>query len=223
MSKPVKDQTDKTALPQVFQDVPQEYLQMPAARKGAKIGLFGGSFNPPHAGHVLVAELALERLGLDQVWWMVTPGNPLKDVSELAQLSRRIALSEDLISDKRIHVTAFEVSYQVRYTADTLALVRKHNLDKHLVWVMGADNLMNFHHWQEWDEIARTYPIAVINRPGSNMAAEDSVMAQQFSAARLPEADAAKLATQQAPAWVFIHGPQSELSSTQLREQQAGS
>jgi nicotinate-nucleotide adenylyltransferase len=111
----------------------------------------------------------------------------------------------------------------VRYTADTLALVRQHNPDKHLVWVMGADNLMNFHHWQEWDEIARTYPIAVINRPGSNMAAEDSVMAQQFSAARLPEADAAKLATQQAPAWVFIHGPQSELSSTQLREQQAGS
>ncbi len=223
MSKSVKDPADKTALPQAFQDVAQDYLRMPVAAAGAKIGLFGGSFNPPHAGHVLVAELALERLGLDQLWWMVTPGNPLKDVSELEPLSRRIALSEDLISDKRIHVTAFEASYQVRYTADTLALVRQHNPDKHLVWVMGADNLMNFHHWQEWDEIARTYPIAVINRPGSNMAAEDSVMAQQFSAARLPEADAAKLATQQAPAWVFIHGPQSELSSTQLREQQAGS
>ena len=223
MSKFVKEPADKTALPQAFQDVAQGYLHMPVAPVGAKIGLFGGSFNPPHAGHVLVAELALERLGLDQLWWMVTPGNPLKDASELAPLSSRIALSEDLISDKRIHVTAFEASYQVRYTADTLALVRQHNPDKHLVWVMGADNLMNFHHWQEWDEIARTYPIAVINRPGSNMAAEDSVMAQQFSAARLPEADAAKLATQQAPAWVFIHGPQSELSSTQLREQQAGS
>ncbi len=223
MSKSVKDSADETVLPQAFQDVAQGYLHMPVAPVGAKIGLFGGSFNPPHAGHVLVAELALERLGLDQLWWMVTPGNPLKDVSELAPLSRRIALSEDLISDKRIHVTAFEASYQVRYTADTLALVRQHNPDKHLVWVMGADNLMNFHHWQEWEEIARTYPIAVINRPGSNMAAEDSVMAQQFSAARLPEADAAKLATQQAPAWVFIHGPQSELSSTQLREQQAGS
>ena len=223
MSKSVKDSADETVLPQAFQDVAQGYLHMPVAPVGAKIGLFGGSFNPPHAGHVLVAELALERLGLDQLWWMVTPGNPLKDASELAPLSRRIALSEDLISDKRIHVTAFEASYQVRYTADTLALVRQHNPDKHLVWVMGADNLMNFHHWQEWDEIARTYPIAVINRPGSNMAAADSVMAQQFSAARLPEADAAKLATQQAPAWVFIHGPQSELSSTQLREQQAGS
>lgn len=223
MSKSVKEPADKTALPQAFQDVAKEYLHMPVAPVGAKIGLFGGSFNPPHAGHVLVAELALERLGLDQLWWMVTPGNPLKDASELAPLSRRIALSEDLISDKRIHVTAFEASYQVRYTADTLALVRQHNPDKHLVWVMGADNLMNFHHWQEWDEIAHTYPIAVINRPGSNMAAEDSVMAQQFSAARLPEADATKLATQQAPAWVFIHGPQSELSSTQLREQQAGS
>lgn len=223
MSKPVKDQSDKAALPQAFQDVAKEYLRMPVAQAGAKIGLFGGSFNPPHAGHVLVAELAIERLGLDQLWWMVTPGNPLKNVSELAPLSKRIALSEGLISDKRIRVTAFEASYRVRYTADTLALVRQHNPDKHLVWVMGADNLMNFHHWQEWDEIAGTYPIAVINRPGSNMAAEDSVMAQQFSAARLLEADAAKLATQQAPAWVFIHGPQSELSSTQLREQQAGS
>lgn len=223
MSKSVKEPVDKTALPQAFQDVAQGYLHMPVAPVGAKIGLFGGSFNPPHAGHVLVAELALQRLGLDQLWWMVTPGNPLKDVSELAPLSKRITLSEELITDKRIHVTAFEASYQVRYTADTLALVRQHNPDKHLVWVMGADNLMNFHHWQEWDEIARTYPIAVINRPGSNMAAEDSVMAQQFSAARLPEADAAELATQQAPAWVFIHGPQSELSSTQLREQQAGS
>ena len=223
MSKSVKDQTDKTALPQAFQDVAKQYLHMPVAPKGAKIGLFGGSFNPPHAGHVLVAELALERLRLDQVWWMVTPGNPLKDVSELAPLAKRIALSEELITDKRIHVTAFEVSYQVRYTADTLALVRKNNPDVHLVWIMGADNLMNFHHWQEWDEIARTYPVAVINRPGSNMAAEDSVMAQQFSAARLPETDAAKLATMQAPAWVFIHGPQSELSSTQLREQQSGS
>ncbi len=223
MSKSVKDPADKTALPQAFQDVAQDYLHMPVAPVGAKIGLFGGSFNPPHAGHVLVAELALERLGLDQLWWMVTPGNPLKDASELAPLFRRIALSEDLITDKRIRVTAFEASYQVRYTADTLALVRQHNPDKHLVWVMGADNLRNFHHWQEWDEIARTYPIAVINRPGSNMAAEDSVMAQQFSAARLPEAYAVMLATQQAPAWVFIHGPQSELSSTQLREQQAGS
>ena len=195
---------------------------MPAARKGAKIGLFGGSFNPPHAGHVLVAELALERLGLDQVWWMVTPGNPLKDVRELAPLSKRIALSEALMRDKRIHVTAFEAVYHVRYTADTLALVRKHNPDMHLVWIMGADNLMNFHHWQEWDEIARTYPIAVINRPGSNMAAEDSVMAQQFDAARLPETEASRLAVTPAPAWVFIHGPQSDLSSTQLRRQTAG-
>ncbi len=209
-----------TDIPQAFQDVPQCYLQMPLVRKGQKIGLFGGSFNPPHAGHVLVAELALERLGLDQVWWMVTPGNPLKDVSELAPLRERIALSEALITDKRIHVTAFEVSYQLRYTADTLALVRSHYPDIHPVWIMGADNLMGFHHWQEWEAIARSYPIAVINRPGSNMAAEDSVMAQQFSAARLPETQAAQLATMRAPAWVFIRGPQSDLSSTQLRRQE---
>lgn len=222
MPTPKTDKVKITDFPDAFKDVPSRYLQMPVAQKGEKIGLFGGSFNPPHAGHVLVAELALERLKLDQIWWMVTPGNPLKDVSELARLSERISLSEQLITDKRIHVTAFEASFQVRYTADTLALVRKHNPDMHLVWIMGADNLNNFHHWQEWDEIARTYPIAVINRPSANMAAEDSVMAQEFISARLPETDAAKLALMQAPAWVFIHGPQSELSSTQLRRQKSG-
>ncbi|WP_439271897.1 nicotinate-nucleotide adenylyltransferase [Pseudochrobactrum sp. HB0163] len=209
-----------TDIPQAFQDVPQHYLQMPPVRKGQKIGLFGGSFNPPHAGHVLVAELALERLALDQIWWMVTPGNPLKDVRELASLRERIAMSEALISDKRIYVTAFEASYQVRYTADTLALVRLSCPDIYPVWIMGADNLAGFHHWQEWQAIVRSLPIAVINRPGSNMAAEDSVMAQQFRSARVPETQAAQLATKPAPAWVFIRGPQSDLSSTQLRQRE---
>lgn len=215
------DDARLTETAQAFQDVPAHYLHMPKTVKGEKIGLFGGSFNPPHAGHVLVAELALERLKLDQIWWMVTPGNPLKDTRALAPLKQRISLSEQLIRDQRIHVTAFEAMYKIRYTADTLALVRHQRPDAHLVWIMGADNLMGFHHWQEWDKIVRNYPVAVINRPGSNMAAEDSVMAQQFHAARLPETSAAQLATQQAPAWVFIHGPQSDLSSTQLREQQA--
>lgn len=221
MTKPMTDKAKKSDINKVFKDIPSRYLQMPSVKKDAKIGLFGGSFNPPHAGHVLVAELALERLELDQIWWLVTPGNPLKDTRELAPLRERIDLSEQLITDKRIHVTAFEASLQVRYTADTLGLVREHNPDVHLVWIMGADNLNNFHHWQEWDEIARTYPIAVINRPGANMAAEDSVMAQQFGIARLPENAAASLPLCQAPAWVFIHGPQSALSSTQLRRQQA--
>lgn len=219
----------KTSDIEAFKRIPPRYLQMPdvkadgksGEKNGLKIGLFGGSFNPPHAGHVLVAELALERLKLDQIWWMVTPGNPLKDSGALAPLYERIELSEKLITDKRMRVTAFEASFQVRFTADTLGLVRKHYPDAHLVWIMGADNLDSFHHWQEWDEIVRTYPIAVINRPGSNFAAENSVMAQQFSAARLPEAEAARLPLCKAPAWVFIHGPQSELSSTQLRRQQA--
>lgn len=216
------DKSQKTAIDTAFKTVPSRYMQMPDVKKGAKIGLFGGSFNPPHAGHVLVAELALERLQLDQIWWMVTPGNPLKDWRELAPLQQRIELSEQLITDQKVIVTAFEASYQVRYTADTLALVREHHPDARLVWIMGADNLDTIHHWQEWEKIVKTYPIAVINRPGANLAAENSVMAQQFASARLPEIQAAQLAVQPAPAWVFIHGRQSDLSSTQLRQQQNG-
>lgn len=208
--------TDRAA---AFKAVAPHYLHMPASRKGERIGLFGGSFNPPHAGHVLVAELALERLKLDQVWWIVTPGNPLKDASELMPLAERIASSEKLLTDPRIHVTAFEAAHDLRYTADMLKLVRAQLPDRHLVWIMGADNLAGFHRWQEWEEIAQNYPIAVINRPGANMAAEESVMAQQFAQARLAETQAEQLVTMAAPAWVFIHGPQSELSSTQLRRQ----
>lgn len=200
-------------------DIDAAYLQMPDIDKGMKVGLFGGSFNPPHDGHRLVAELALDRLELDQLWWMVTPGNPLKGHDELAPLAERIALSEKVAKDPRIKVTAFEASYQLRYTADTLSLIRQHNPDAHFVWIMGADNLHGFHHWQEWQKIAQSFPIAVINRPGSDGVDLDSVMAQQFKAARIGEERAAELALMPPPAWVFIRGPQSPLSSTQLRMQ----
>lgn len=203
----------------IYSGVDAGYLQMPASSKGARIGLFGGSFNPPHAGHRLVAELALDRLELDQLWWIVTPGNPLKDASELAPLAERLGLSEKIADDPRIKVTAFEASYEVRYTADTLDLIRQYNPDRHFVWVMGADNLGGFHHWQEWEKIAHSLPIAVINRPGSNDADEGSVMAQRFGFARISEDRAQELALLPPPAWVFLRGAQSDLSSTQLRKQ----
>ena len=184
-----------------------------------QIGLFGGSFNPPHQGHALVAEIALRKLGLDQLWWMVTPGNPLKSRRELAPLAERIALSEHLATDPRIKVTAFEASYNVRYTADTLALVRSRNKGVDFVWVMGADNLAQFHHWQNWREIAMTMPIAVIDRPGSTLSLVSSVMAKTFDYARIDEREAARLARMRTPAWTFIHGPRSSLSSSAIRTQ----
>ena len=131
-------------------DLPARYLRMPHAERGMQVGLFGGSFNPPHAGHALVAEIALRRLDLDQLWWMVTPGNPLKSVRELAPLGERIRLSERIAGDPRVKVTAFEASHNVRYTADTLALVKARNPGVDFVWVMGADNLRAFHQWQRW-------------------------------------------------------------------------
>lgn len=199
--------------------VNHRYLRMPYVESGMKVGLFGGSFNPPHQGHALVAEIALRRLGLDQLWWMVTPGNPLKSKRELAPLDKRIALSEQIAENPRIKVTAFEASYNVRYTADTLALVRARNQGVNFVWVMGADNLAQFHQWQNWHEIAMTMPIAVIDRPGSTLSLVSSVMAKTFDYARIDEREASRLARMRAPAWTFIHGPRSSLSSSAIRAQ----
>ena len=191
---------------------------MPHVEKGMQVGLFGGSFNPPHGGHALVAEIALRRLALDQLWWMVTPGNPLKNTRELAPLSERLRRSEEIALDPRIKVTAFELRHHVRYTADTLALVKARNPGVDFVWIMGADNLKDFHRWQRWRQIAMTFPIAVIDRPGSTLSFLSSVMAKTFDYARIDEGDAPRLARMKAPAWTFIHGPRSSLSSTALRK-----
>jgi nicotinate-nucleotide adenylyltransferase len=193
------------------------YLRMPYVESGMAVGLFGGSFNPPHEGHVLVAETALRRLGLDQLWWMVTPGNPLKDRNNLAPLAERIAWSEKIAENPRIKVTAFEQKLGQSYTARTLEIVRALNRDVRFVWVMGADNLKNFHRWQNWRKIVGTFPIAVVDRPGSTLAYLSSRMARTFGYARVDEDDAGTLAFRRAPAWTFIHGPRSPLSSTALR------
>lgn len=181
------------------------------------VGLFGGSFNPAHQGHLLVAEIALRRLGLDQLWWMVTPGNPLKNRSQLAPLEERLAGCETLAEDPRIKVTAFEQALGTSYTARTLEYVRARNPDVNFIWIMGADNLASFDRWQRWRKIATTFPIAVIDRPGSTLAYLSSKMARTFDYARVDEEDAGVLWRKKAPAWTFIHGPRSTLSSTALR------
>ena len=190
---------------------------MPHVEKGMQVGLFGGSFNPPHGGHALVAEIALRRLALDQLWWMVTPGNPLKNTRELASLSQRLRQSEEIARDPRIKVTAFELRHHVRYTADTLALIGAKNPGVDFVWIMGADNLRDFHRWQRWREIATTFPMAVVDRPGATLSFLSSVVAKTFDFARVDEADAPRLARMKAPAWTFIHGPRSLVSSTAIR------
>ena len=197
------------------------YLRMPHVERGMKVGLFGGSFNPPHAGHVLVAEIALRRLGLHQLWWMVSPGNPLKDHSDLEALEARVEASAAMVEDPRIKVTGFEAVYGLRYTAETLRFLQRYNPGIHFVWVMGADNLAGFHRWQDWRGIANTFPIAVIDRPGSTLSYLSAPMAKVFSRHRMDETDARLLPTARAPAWTFIHGPRSMLSSTAIRKARA--
>ena len=198
-------------------DIPARYLRFPHTEKGMAVGLFGGSFNPPHAGHALVAEIALRRLRLDQLWWMVTPGNPLKSTRELAPLAERIAQSEKIAPGPRVKVTAFEAAFRLRFSADTIDLVQARNPGVHFVWIMGADGLRDFHRWERWRHIARSIPIAVIDRPGATLAFLSSVLAKTFDHARLDEDEAGRLARTRPPAWTFIHGPRSSLSSTALR------
>ena len=187
-----------------------------------EVALLGGSFNPPHAGHALVAEIALRRLALDQLWWIVTPGNPLKSARELAPLVQRIVLSEKIARNPKIKVTAFEAAHHVRYTADTLALIKARNPGVDFVWIMGADSLRDFHRWQRWREIVLTFPIAVIDRPGATLSFLSSVVAKTFDYARVDEGDAPLLARMRAPAWTFVHGPRSSLSSTAIRKAAKG-
>lgn len=200
----------------------RRYLTMPHVERGMVVGLFGGSFNPPHEGHLLVAEIALRRLNLDQLWWMVTPGNPLKSRRELASLRDRIAMSEELIDDPRIKVTAFEQNLGGSYTADTLSHVRIRNRSVHFIWIMGADSLRTFHQWQKWQSIVATFPIAVIDRPGATLSFLSAKMSRTFDYARIDEEDAGILWRKPAPAWTFIHGPRSAISSTSLRARRKG-
>ena len=202
---------------ELYPGVARKYLRMPHVEPGMVVGLFGGSFNPPHEGHQLVTEIAIRRLELDQLWWIVTPGNPLKDTSGLPPLSERIAWSEAINQDPRVKITAFEASHDVRFTADTLAIVKRYNPGVRFVWIMGADNLATFHRWQNWRDIALTYPVAVIDRPGSTLSYLSSKMAKTFDYARIDETDAALLPTLPAPAWTFLHGPRSPVSSTAIR------
>ncbi|WP_420393403.1 nicotinate-nucleotide adenylyltransferase [Acuticoccus sp.] len=198
-------------------DLAAELLRVPPVAAGQRVALFGGSFNPPHAGHRAVADAALRRLALDWVWWIVTPGNPLKSSGELASLAHRVAAAEATAAHPRIRVTAFEAAIGTRYSADLVAYLGKRLPHVRLVWLMGADNLAELHRWQEWRTIVQCVPMAVVDRPGASLKALSSPAARTFAAARWPERCAAALADATPPAWVFLHAPLDPSSSTALR------
>jgi nicotinate-nucleotide adenylyltransferase len=184
---------------------------------GMRIGLLGGSFNPPHIAHRAISLFAIKRLKLDRVWWLVSPGNPLKDHAALHDLDERADAARRMANDPRIDVTCLEAVIGTRYTADTITYLRRRTSGLRLVWIMGADNLAQFHRWQNWRRIASEVPIAVIDRPPQSFRAMATPAAQALGRYRLPENQAARLADQRAPAWVFLTGMKSNLSSTGLR------
>lgn len=193
-------------------------VRTPFVPAGQRIGVMGGSFNPPHEGHARVAETALRRLNLDQLWWLVTPGNPLKAHGGLAPLSERMAACRALAKGPRMHVTAFERELGTPYTAATLAFLKRRYPAATFVWVMGADNLAGFHRWQDWRGIARAHAIAVVDRPGWRLRAMASRAAQAQWRHRLPEERARLMARPGSPArWTLLTTRLSEESSTRLR------
>ncbi len=189
----------------------------PLASAGMRIGLLGGSFNPPHAAHRLISLTALKRLGLTQVWWMVTPGNPLKNHADLLPLPERIRLSRQIARDSRIKITAFEAGIGTTYTAAALRFLRRRYPRVRFVWLMGADNLAGFHRWNEWRFIFDLMPIAIEDRPEWRYRALASPASHSFALFRVPERAAGVLPDLTPPAWCYLSGPLSKLSSTALR------
>lgn len=186
------------------------------ALPGQRIGLLGGSFDPPHAGHLHITEMAMRRFGLDRVWWLVSPGNPLKAHGP-APLADRIAAARRLTDDPRIVVTGIEARLGTRRTADTLAALQSRWPGVRFVWLMGSDNLIQFSRWDRWQGIAARVPIGVIARPGSRTAARFARAATILGRDRLPEHRARELPDAIPPAWVLINVPMTALSSSAIR------
>ena len=180
--------------------------------------MLGGSFNPAHGGHLHISRLALQRLGLDEIWWLISPQNPLKPPIGMAPFAERLAQAREVAAeDRRIIVTGIEAELGSTYTADTLKALRRRFPRARFVWVMGGDNLAQFPYWDRWQEIFRTVPIAVFARPGVGLKPLAGLAARRFAGARLPVAAARRLALMPPPAWVFFHTRLDPRSATRIR------
>jgi nicotinate-nucleotide adenylyltransferase len=197
--------------------LPSPPRAIPPHAAGLRIGLLGGSFNPPHEAHRAISLFAMRRLGLDRVWWLVTPGNPLKEGRTLRTLRERMTAAAAVARHPRIDVSCLETVIGTRYTIDTVSYLCRRCPTVRFVWIMGADNLAQFHKWKDWRQIATLVPIAVIDRPPDSFRALSSVTAHALRPYRIDERWAATLPDRRAPAWTFLTGLKSTLSSTGLR------
>lgn len=184
------------------------------------IGLLGGSFNPAHDGHRMISLIALKRLRLDEVWWLVSPQNPLKATDGMAPFVERFATAQAVANHRRIRVTDLETRLGTHYTVDTLKRLRARRQRHAFVWLMGADNLIQFPKWEGWKEIFHLVPIAVFDRPTYSLKALSGVVATRYAHYRLPERAARELAWKRPPAWVFLHSRLNPVSATEIRAQE---
>ena len=199
----------------------QNWVRAPGpVADGLRIGLLGGSFNPAHAGHLHVSEVGLEMLGLDYVWWLVSPQNPLKPAAGMAPFVRRLAQARAFARHPRIRVSGIERELGTQFTIDTLTALKRRFPAVRFVWLMGSDNLKNFQRWRRWPEIAALLPIAVVVRPGSTLAPLYAKAAQRFVHARL--SDGRNIADASPPAFAIIDAPRNGLSATAIRKQLIG-
>jgi nicotinate-nucleotide adenylyltransferase len=186
----------------------------PVAGRGMVIGLLGGSFDPAHEGHVHITREALKRMGLDQVWWLVTPANPLK-ARQPAPLADRMARARAVMRDPRVKITALEAALGTRATADTIDRLKALYPGVTFVWLMGADNLVQFHRWGRWRDILRAVPVGVLARPGSGVSARLSVAARAFRVHRVERGET--LRGRKPPVWAFVNLPMNDASSSEIR------
>lgn len=185
-------------------------------RPRARVGLLGGSFNPAHDGHRFVAQTALKRLGLDEVWLMVSPQNPLKPESGMAPFTARLAAARRIASGPHLRASAIETALGTRFTADTLAALARRFPRTRFVWLMGADNLRQVADWDRWTRIFHTLPVAVFARPGYHKSVV-GVASRRFASARLKMTRAKALVRSRLPVWVFFHTQLNPQSGTAIR------
>ena len=193
-----------------------ERYKVPYARAGQVVGLLGGSFDPAHEGHAHITKAALARFGLDRVWWLVSPGNPLKTRGPAA-MRDRLRAARSVIQHPDVEITDIESHLGTRYTAQTIAMLQARYVGVRFVWLMGADNLAQFHHWQDWQEIMERVPVGVLARPGDRISARMSKAARIYRKERLIGRTAQMLGRSEAPMWSFVNLPMSEKSSTAIR------
>lgn len=182
-----------------------------------RIGLLGGSFNPAHEGHVYISEVALKTLGLDEIWWLVSPQNPLKEAATLKDYQERLQSAEEITSGKPIKVLDVEQQESLTYTIDTVRHLKSKFKDYAFVWLMGADCLANFHSWKSWREIFAEVAIAVFPRTGFSEPALSGPAATEFQKNRISEGEAQNLVVTTPPAWVYIDCKPVDISATEIR------